>query len=193
MRPKLSKDLEVKNFEKNYWLKEELVEFCKQNNISTSGSKENVEKRIVRFLRHEPVEQPKKRARVGGKSETKVEISLNSLIPKNYRNDERHRRFFKNEIGERFKFNTPFMNWMKRNAGQTYAEAVKEWLKIEIENKSGKKRTIAKQFKYNQYTRDFFEHNPHLSRKDAIACWNYKKSLPGEHIYESEDLKILKK
>jgi hypothetical protein len=193
MRPKLSKDLEVKDFEKNYWLKEELVGFCKQNNISRRGSKENLEKRIVRFLRHELVEQHEKQARAWGKTDVKEEISLNSAIPLNYRNDEIHRRFFKKEIGVRFKFNTPFMNWMKRNAGQTYAEAVKEWLKIEIENKRGKKRTIAKQFKYNQYTRDFFEHNPHLSRKDAIACWNYKKSLPGEHKYESEDLKILKK
>ncbi len=193
MRPKLSKDLEVKDFEKNYWLKEELVGFCKQNNISTSGSKENLEKRIIRFLRHEPAQHAKKRASRLRKSNVKEEISLNSVISKNYRNDEMHRSFFKKEIGERFKFNTPFMNWMKRNAGQTYVEAVNEWLKIEGENKSGKKRTIAKQFKYNQYTRDFFEHNPHLSRKDAIKCWNYKKSLPGEHIYEPEDLKILKK
>ncbi len=193
MRQNLHKDLEPEYFDQNYWLKEELLEFCKQNNISTSGSKEALEKQISLFLRHEPIERPKKHVRTLEKVGPKEEVTLNSVIPINYRNDEMHRRFFKKEIGARFKFNTPFMHWMKVNVGQTYAEAVKEWMRIEMENKSGKKRIIAKQFKYNQYTRDFFKHNPHLSHKDAVACWNYKKSLSGEHIYEAEDLKILKK
>ena len=32
--------------------------------------------------------------------------------------------FFKKEIGEHFKFNVAFMNWMKGNSGKTYREAI---------------------------------------------------------------------
>ncbi len=58
------------------------------------------------------------------------------------------------------------------------------------EKKTGK-TTIGKQFEYNTYIRDFFADNPGKSLKDAIRCWNYKKSLSGHHRYESTDLEAL--
>jgi uncharacterized protein (DUF433 family) len=53
-----------------------------------------------------------------------------------------------------------------------------------LDKKYGKKIIIGKQFEYNQYTRDFFEDNPKLSREDCIKCWNYKKKQIGNHKYE---------
>lgn len=128
----------------------------------------------------------------GHKKESGTEIlSLESTISKEYRNDEKHREFFISVIGEHFKFNVPFMDWMKENHGKTYSEAVCEWKRIYEDKKSGKKYEISPQFEYNQYIRDFFKYNPGLSKKDAVKCWKHKKSIPGGNKYEEKDLKVL--
>lgn len=193
MRPKLTNKLDPKLFKQNYWLKEELVNFCKQNNLPTSGSKEGLEALITRFLNKEPLIFPKKKTFSSKDMNDFGELTVHSVIKPNYKNDERHRNFFKKEIGEYFKFNIRFMDWMRKNAGKTYQAAIEEWQRIEKQIKSGKKFPIAKQFKYNQYTRDFFADNPQLTKKEALLCWNYKKTLPGDHKYERSDLHILKK
>jgi hypothetical protein len=121
------------------------------------------------------------------------EPSLEKTIDKNYRNNEIHRAFFIKTIGDNFKFNVTFMNWMEKNKGKkTYKDAVEMYSKILLDKKSGKKIKIGKQFEYNQYTRDFFENNPNLSREDCIKCWKYKKNYIGNHKYEKDDLIILK-
>ncbi|WMJ71725.1 hypothetical protein RCC89_00855 [Cytophagaceae bacterium ABcell3] len=37
VRPKLAKDLSVKDFRDFYWYKEELVEFCRSENLDKGG------------------------------------------------------------------------------------------------------------------------------------------------------------
>jgi len=60
---------------------------------------------------------------------------------------------------------------MNANKGKkTYQDAVVEYNRLIAEKKAGKKYEIGKQFKYNQYTRDFFINNPTLSRADCIKC-----------------------
>lgn len=83
------------------------------------------------------------------------------------------------------------MNWMKKNAGKTYQDAVNKWKEIYKEKKTGKKYEISSQFQFNQYIRDFFQANPGLSRNDAIECWKYKKAQPGKNQYENSDLHVL--
>jgi hypothetical protein len=180
--------LEFKNF---YWLKEDLINFCKNNSIPYSGSKKDLTERICHFLKTGRIlKQPVKSART--KTKYRIDITLNSRIPGNYRNDELHRTFFKKVIGKHFKFNVQFMNWVKDNSGKTYRDAINEWNHIYNEKKSGRKYEISPQFEYNQYMRDFFSANPDLSREQAIQCWKYKKSLPGSNKYEKKDLDTLK-
>ena len=47
-RPILDINLDSKTFKEFYYLKEELVSFCKNNNLQVTGSKE--EDRIIEFL-----------------------------------------------------------------------------------------------------------------------------------------------
>ena len=54
-------------------------------------------------------------------------ISPETLIDEDYRNTQNVRRFFKAEIGDHFRFDRPFMAWMKSHAGSTMGEAVAEW------------------------------------------------------------------
>ncbi|MGV2503375.1 cytoplasmic protein, partial [Priestia megaterium] len=60
MRPELSKNLSITDFTDVYWLKTELQECCRENNMSTSGFKMELSKRIEVFLTTGEAQQSKK-------------------------------------------------------------------------------------------------------------------------------------
>ncbi|MDA3901292.1 MAG: DUF6434 domain-containing protein [Spirochaetes bacterium] len=191
MRPELNLKINPEEFLNYYWLKEELFSFCKENSLPGSGSKDELTQRIFKYLKTGEIAEPQKKRHDKPDTDNTL-LSLDSLITRYYRNDENHRAFFKSQIGDHFKFNVPFMNWMKANPGKPYRKAISEWKKIYNEKKLGRKTEISSQFQYNQYTRDFFKGNPNAKREDAIKCWKYKKSLPGHNKYEEKDLIVLK-
>jgi len=49
-RPKLDKSLDAESFRQWYWLKDELVQFCRENGIPPSGGKTELSERIAHFL-----------------------------------------------------------------------------------------------------------------------------------------------
>ena len=54
-----------------------------------------------------------------------------TCIDETYKNTQNVRRYFKARCGDHFKFDRPFMAWMKANAGKTMGEAVVEWQRRE--------------------------------------------------------------
>jgi hypothetical protein len=191
MRPDLNNKTDYDIFMDYYWLKEELLRFCKEYGLPGSGKKEEITYRIYHFLKTGEVLKVQNNSSVRKNAENQ-QICLSNPIPHDYKNDTRHRNFFKSVIGNHFSFNLPFMEWMKENTGRTYQEAIDQWIRIYNEKKTGKKYEIDSQFEYNQYTRDFFAANQKADRAAAIKCWKYKKSLPGHNRYEDSDLIILK-
>ncbi|MGL1893657.1 MAG: SAP domain-containing protein [Spirochaetaceae bacterium] len=189
MRPLLDTKIDPEEFLSFYWLKEELFTFCKMNSLPGSGSKDDITSRIYKYLKTGEVIKPVNHSKKI--SINNSPLNLDAIIPEGYKNDERHREFFKSEIGEHFKFNVTFMNWMKVNNGKTYKDAITEWNRIIADKKKGKKTEISSQFQYNQYTRDFFKNNANGKREDAIKCWKYKKALPGHNRYEECDMVAL--
>ncbi len=188
-RPELNKDLDVEIFQEFYYLKEELVDFCRKNNLSVSGSKIELTERITYFLETgNALKNTYKR-----KSTTNIDvITEDTKIEENIICSEKHRAFFKEKIGKGFSFNVLFQNWLKSNAGKTYGESIKAYYQILEEKKKGK-TTIDKQFEYNTYIRDFFEDNEGKNLEQAIICWKYKKNLKGHNRYEKSDLVALEK
>jgi len=186
-RPTLSHDLDGKTFREFYYLKAELVSFCKANGLPSSGGKIDITNRISHYLdtgEIEPVATiSRKRADLGTIYET-------SLIEPAFVCSEKHRAFFKENIGKSFSFNVAFQKWLKNNTGKTYAEAISAYYQILEEKKKGK-TVIDKQFEYNTYIRDFFEDNKDYSLDDAIKCWKYKKSIQGHNRYDVTDLQVL--
>lgn len=190
MKPNLNKNTSPDDFLNYYWLKKELVDFCKKHELPNTGGKKEIIDRVHHYLKTGQVLNIQKKNRPKTVYEN-LTLSLDSRISENYRNDEVHRAFFQSVIGDYFKFNVPFMNWMKKNTGKTYQDAVNKWKEIYKEKKTGKKYEISSQFQFNQYIRDFFRANPGLSRNDAIECWKYKKAQPGKNQYENSDLHVL--
>lgn len=186
-RPELNNVLDGKTFLKWYWLKEELVGFCKANDIPATGSKTELTERIACFLDTGKVLEVTNAKRVSNKV---TDITLDSLIEPDFVCSEVHRAFFKEQIGASFSFNVAFQKWLKTNTGKTYKEAVSAYYEI-LENKKKNKTVIDKQFEYNTYVRDFFAANKGCSLEDAIKCWNFKKCQPGHHRYEDSDKAVL--
>lgn len=186
-RPILDKNLDSETFRSFYFLKEELVDFCRENGLPTSGGKIEITDRIAHFLDTGEIISASR------ESKTTVQISnidLNTKIEPNFVCTEKHRAFFKEHIGNSFSFNVAFQKWLKNNTGKTYKEAIAAYYQILEEKKQGK-TTIDCQFEYNTYIRDFFADNPGRSLDDAIKCWKYKKQLQGHNRYEKSDLIIL--
>lgn len=186
-RPVLNNQLDGTTFRNYYYLKEELVDFCRANGLPVSGGKLEITDRIAHFLDTGMIlpssSKSKSAANIGV-------ITEESKIEPDFICSEIHRTFFKDKIGKNFSFNVAFQKWLKSNTGKTYADAITAYCQI-LEDKKSKKTTIDKQFEYNTYIRAFFENNRGKSLEEAIQCWKYKKSLPGHNRYEESDLDIL--
>ena len=186
-RPNLDNSLDSKTFKEFYYLKEELVDFCRKNNLQTTGGKIELTERIANFL--ETGERTYKSHNIR-KNVIIDEITIHTIIEENFVCSEKHRAFYKEKIGNNFSFNVAFQKWLKSNSGKTYQDSINAYYQI-LEDKKKNKTIIDKQFEYNTYIRDFFDDNKDKNLGQAIKCWKYKKSLKGHNKYERKDLKIL--
>ena len=183
---KLTKNLSPDEFKEYYFLKDELKDFCRLEGLKVSGSKKDLENRIIHYLSTgEMLEEPVVKEVSNNSHST---ITLDSKLGENFKCGQDKREFFEKEIGKTFKFKVKFQKWLKANPDKTYREAIDAY--FEIQN-SKEKTNIDKQFQYNQYIRDFFKDNDGKSLEEAIKCWKFKKSLKGHNRYESSDLVAL--
>lgn len=187
-RPVLDKNLDSKTFRDYYYLKEELVSFCRENGIPVSGGKIEISDRIAYFLDTGKILSVKAERK---KTTIVSDISEDTEIEADFVCSEKHRAFFKEHIGSGFSFNVDFQKWLKNNTGKTYKEAIVAYYQILKDKKKGKTK-IDKQFEYNTYIRDFFADNKGKSLDEAIKCWKYKKQLQGHNRYERADLTAIK-
>lgn len=186
-RPELDINLSSKTFKEYYYLKEELIDFCRKNDLQTTGGKLELTERIGNFLdtgKKTYETHAIKKPSLSGK------ITTATVIEENFVCSEIHRAFYKEHIGNTFSFNVDFQKWLKNNFGKTYQDSIEAYYRI-LDDKKKNKTVIDKQFEYNTYIRDFFNDNKNKSLDDAIKCWKYKKSLRGHNRYEKDDLKIL--
>lgn len=189
-RPILNKEISLDDFENFYWLKEELVSFCRKNGVNTVGAKIDIANRIKSFLSDGTIMKSVEKKKVISKFNwNSSKLMLTTKITDNYKNTENVRSFMIEHIGKHFHFNTAFMNWMKSNLNKTLADAIKEWKRIyELKKDKSYKTNIAPQFEYNRYIRDFLADNPGKSSKYAIKFWKLKRQQRGDNKYSKDDL-----
>lgn len=188
-RPELTVKLDSQTFRNYYYLKEELVSFCKKVGLQSTDGKIELTNRIANYLDTGEKQVQKKTTR---RVVSTRKIHIDDVIEENFICSETHRAFFKEQIGSSFSFSVGFQKWLKSNSGKTYKDAIQAYYQI-LEEKKKTKTTIDKQFEYNTYIRDFFQDNQGKTLKDAITCWNYKKSIKGHNKYEPSDIKVLDK
>lgn len=189
-RPVLNKEISIDDFKQFYWLKQELQDFCKKNEIHSNGAKIEIAKRIECFLNtgeKTKLSNLKSSKQTSDKRNYK-NITTETKIGKNYKSSEPLRDFFESIIGKQFKFKVAFQSFCQNNPDKTYQDAIDFW----YQNKNVKPKTIEPQFEYNTYIRDFMAANKGDKLSDVIKCWKYKKSLPGNNKYNDSDIIALK-
>lgn len=190
-RPELNTKISIQDFKDFYWYKEELIDFCRLENLDKRGGKIEIAKRIEKFLKtgeREPYKE--KNSNISRFDWNTEKLTTETEITDNYKNTENVREFFKTQIGNKFKFNVKFMNWMKTAQGRTLGDAIEQWISITNRMRTDKsEKQIAPQFEYNTYIRDFMKDNTDKSLQDAIDSWKIKKSKPGDNKYTKSDLK----
>ncbi len=126
-RPALDRNLDSKTFRDFYYLKEELVDFCRKNDLPVSGGKLEISDRIAYFLDTGKVMPAKTLKRSIAKIS---DIMEDTKIEANFVCSEKHRAFFREYIGNSFSFNVAFQKWLKSNTGKTYKEAIAAYYQI---------------------------------------------------------------
>ncbi len=189
-RPEINEFSTGAEFADWYWLKEELVDWCRAKKMPYTGSKQQITDRIAHFIDTGEVLREKSRPASSSFDWHKEKLTPATVITDSYRNSQNVRRFFKEHYGEDFAFNIAFMSWMKENTGKTLADAVEARRKI-AEKAKTEKSAIPTSNQYNRYTREFFTANPGRKIADARTCWTYKRGMKGHNRYEDSDLIVL--
>ena len=192
--PPLNNKISINDFRDYYCYKTELVDFYRVEKLNQRSSKIELNKCIITYLTTREKENYK------GRSTKAIslfywnneELTVKTIITDNYKNTENVRSFFKSQLGDSFRFNVKFMNWMKTANGKNLGYTVKKWIGIKGHLLSDDSlKDIAPQFEYNTYIRDFLKENPKLNLKTAIECWKVKKYLKGNNIFNKNDLEFI--
>ena len=177
-----------------YWLKEELVTFCKYLRLPHTGGKFALRDRIIYALDHNgqllpQKSSPKKKSKFNWAN---ASLTLDTVITDNVSFGPNFRNFMQSQIGNKFSCHSDFMDWVKSNTGKTLQEAVLQWQALEDRKKDGEfRREIADHNMLAQYVRDFLEDNPGKTLKDALQCWKVKRRQPTQNgfvVYAAKDL-----
>lgn len=179
-----------------YWRKDELIARARDLGLKTTAGKFVILDRIAHFLDTGEKQFPGDRASRPTSTFDwhSAPLSADTVITDSYKNTQNARRFFKAAVGDQFKFNIAFMDWMKGNTGKTLADACVAYRALRDAAKApGYQTTIRDHNQFNQYTRDFLADNPELGMDDVRRVWALKIKTPsdtGRHVYDPADLTL---
>lgn len=169
-RPRLDAALTEKEFSAWYWLKEELVEFCRAHGVSPSGSKREIEARIVDFLAGRRVDKSlQQKARVTGERPRGVmprEFRMEMLIGPGWRCGPALGAYLRGELGNGFRFNAAVREFIHTGKGKRLGDVADCW-----RGSQGETRAIPEQLEYNRHFRAYFQEHPGATREEAVAAW----------------------
>ena len=132
-RPALDKHLDSKTFRDFYYLKEELIDFCRKNGLPVAGGKLEIADRIAYFL-----DTGKVLSAGAGKKKAAIifTITEDTEIEVDFACSERHRAYYqiledkkkgKSKIDRQFEYNTYIRDFFADNQGKSLEEAIKCW------------------------------------------------------------------
>ncbi len=172
-RPKLNLHTTPDDFLSYYWLKEELINFLREHDLSTTGSKHDLTARISQFLAT-GIPENKTSQKLVKRTETMPKtFTRQSVIESGWRCSQELRAFFEQEIGTYFHFDNVMRDFIHNGTGKTLNEAIETW--EGAQRNPMQEKSIAPQFEYNRHIREYFKTHPEAKLKEAIQAWNIKK------------------
>jgi SAP domain-containing new25/Domain of unknown function (DUF6434) len=170
-RPALNQKLSAADFQRWYWLKEELSEYCRVNNLSRSGSKPDIAQRIIAHLSGEKLPPPSK---VKKRGDMPSSFKLGDVIGQGWKCNPSLGAFFRKHCGAGFRFNAAIRNFIHTHAGSTLQQAV-ECYKESVAP-GAPKQEIIPQNEYNRHTREFYQTHPKATRGQVLEAWWAKRN-----------------
>lgn len=183
-RPQLDINLSSDEFEKWYWYKKELDQFCRTHGLPISH-KQDEEKFIKEFLKTGKKTTIKNKKTLGIVDSAKG-LSLNAKVV-NYKNDVLTREFFIKEVeklGYKFTgFSAHLNKWRKTQTDITYEDLIKKYIYFLDLKKSGSLPHLSRQvFQFNAYVSDALKDG--LTRNEAIELWKQCIQKAGSPVYK---------
>jgi hypothetical protein len=175
-RPVLTRYTAVADFRSFYWLKAELVTFCREHHLPTTGAKQELAQRIAQYLSGEALSAAPLEERSARACEKPKIFTRATVITPGWRCSQELRAFFEQEIGPRFHFDAAMRDLIYQGSGKTLHEIIEAWMTVH--NQPARQKEIAPQFEYNRHIQDYFQTHPGASLQDAIEAWKVKKRLP---------------
>ncbi len=190
-RPVLNTRITLLDFKDFYWTKLELINFCRENNLSSQGGKLELAGRIEQFLvsgnseNFEKILAPNKTGKLSKIRDSELGPLTKTTPVILYKSDVLTREFFQKEIGPHFKFNADVLVWIKNKISAqeclTYGDIIDEWLKQDrLKKDPSYTRPIPEQFQFNQFMSDWKKAGAGKGEKEA---WNWLRDQPGEPTY----------
>ena len=180
IRPELKPDTDAVAFSDHYWLRKELVVFCRSNGLSTAGSKQDLTDRIAAMLTGTP--QPLVQRRPSRKN-MPVVFTRETPIGPGWRCSQALRAFISAEIGRPFRFDRFMRKQIKVGDGTSLGAAIDAWRKQE-----GRSYEIEPQFQYNRFTREYREHVPKAPHSEIVAAWRRYREMPSSQRLTVEQM-----
>ena len=172
-RPQLTSSLSPEAFLDNYWLKTELLDFCREQGLGTTGSKAELAHRVEHYLRTGDQGAISRSRKISGSMPDNFD--LDTVIGVGWRCTRQLRAFFTKVIGPGFRFNAVIRQFVHEQPGRTLADAIAAY----HENKlAAQQPKIGAQFEYNRFTREFWLTHPDASRDDLLAAWYQYRNTP---------------
>jgi hypothetical protein len=176
---KIDDDISLEEFEKTYFYRPELVQYCQHFAIPHQGLlKADLEHNIRTYLQGEKKYIEAKHAVPHWRQD---DLRLDAEVTEHYCNNQATRAFFTSVIGPHFRFNGAMMHYKKTHPDQkvTYQDLVEVWQQEEVKKKQGLPST--KQFykanRYNEFVKQFYAdpQNKGKSRVDMVKAWHELK------------------
>lgn len=173
-RPELNIGMSEEEFQRWYWLKEELAAFARELGIRASGGKELLANRVAAKLGGRVFVEPTPvRSAVG--AQLLGELSASTVIPAGQRSSQVIRAWMVSQLGPTFHFDAEMRAFFADSDGsKTMQDAVDHWTRT----RNQEVRNIDAQFEYNRFTRSWHENNPNGARDELLAAWKEYRGRP---------------
>ncbi|MEM1127763.1 MAG: DUF6434 domain-containing protein [Bacteroidota bacterium] len=170
-RPSLTTALSAADFRDYYWLKTDLVTFCRAEGLPTAGRKAELVERVAAYL-HDGTVLPPAPAPRGPADPMPDVLTPETIIGRGWTCGARLRAFFVAEVGPSFRFNRALIDAIKGGAGRTLGEALAIWTASEADPD----RPIEASLEFNQHQRAFAKAHPGAGRAEMMAAWQRKRA-----------------
>ena len=172
-RPALTAALAAEVFGDHYWLRQELVDFCRRHGGPTAGGKTAIAARIEAFLRTGAWPAAERAATARGAMP--ATFSRASVIGAGWRCSQALRAFFEAELGRGFHFDRTMRSFIAGSPGRTLGDAIAAWQAAQA---AGEPAPIESQFEYNRFTRAHREAHPGASHDEVVWAWHAHRNTP---------------